>query len=225
MERNINLVSVYVLTAYDILTLGCTLTAQLSSPKEDTMDTQVVRMPQIRRENKNFVIEENVDAVKWPQECANCGGPAEEIDSLRMSKEFKGIGKIKVEVKGIPYCRVCFPKIRAGKLLDQIHLAVTFLIGIPLGILLIALMMTSENVQFICCGLVFLVALLIGYGLAWLLVKLPAKILFGKKIAEPVGGRLIEEKKKDGKEGISVVLTIPREDFALKFAELNKVRA
>jgi hypothetical protein len=185
------------------------------------MEAEVVRVPQIRREKKNIVIEENIDAVKWPHECANCGGPAEKTDSLTMNKNFKGLGKINVEIKDIPYCQACFPKIRAGKTLNTVRLVFTFLIGIPLGILLIVQMMNDENVQFIFCGLVFLIALLVGYGLSWLFIKLPAKLLFGKKLAEPVDGRLIEEKKKDGKQGISVVITIPRESFAAKFVELN----
>lgn len=185
------------------------------------MDTQ---MPQVRRAKRNFVVEENIGAVRWPQECANCGGSAEVFDSLRMNKKFKGVGQIEIEVKNIPYCRTCFPKIRAGKRLDQVHLVVTFLIGIPLGILLIVMAMASKDVQFIFCGLVFLMALAVGYGIAWLLVKLPAKLLLGKRIAEPVDSWLIEEKKKDGKEGVSVVLSIPREDFAVKFAELNAAK-
>lgn len=188
------------------------------------MDTQE-RLAKVRiAKGGNLVVEENVDAVKWPRECANCGGPAEVSDTLRMNKNFKGVGQIKVEVKNIPYCRACFPKIRAGQRLDKVHMVVTFLIGIPLGLLMIALMMRDQSVQFIFCGLVFLMTLAVGYGLAWLIVKLPAKLLLGKRIAEPVNGRLIEEKKADGKEGVSVVLTIPREDFAVKFAELNDAK-
>ncbi len=188
------------------------------------MDTQQERLARVRRAKKNFVVEENVDAVKWPKECANCGGPAEVSDTLRMNKNFKGVGQIKVEVKNIPYCRTCLPKIRAGQRLDRTQMVVAFLIGIPLGILLIAMMARDRSVQFIFCGLVFLMTLAVGYGIAWLLVKLPAKLLLGKRIAEPVDGWLIEEKKADGKEGVSVVLTIPREDFALKFAELNAAK-
>jgi len=191
------------------------------------MDTQSERMPQVRlSKGGNFVVEENIDALRWPEECANCGGPAQEIDTLRMNKIFKGVGEIEVK-GGIPYCRVCFPKIRAGKRLDRVHFVVSLLIGIPLGIILVAEMIALEaDVQdpIIFLGVAFILALAVGYGIAWLVVKLPAKLLLGQLIAEPVHGRLIEEKKADGKRGVSVVFTIPREDFAVKFAELNAAK-
>jgi hypothetical protein len=188
------------------------------------MDAQAVRLPQVRREKKNFVVEENIDAVKWPQECANCGGRPEVFDSLKMAKEFKGVGNVTIEVKGIPYCQSCFARVRRGKRLFIAHWVFTLVVGIPLGILWIVAMMSSQDVKLIVCGLHILVSLIIAYLLGWLIIKLPVKLILGKKLAEPVDGWPIEEKKQDGKEGLSVVLAIPREDYALKFAKLNSVR-
>ena len=66
-----------------------------------------------------------------------------------------------------------------------------------------------------------LIGIAIGYGLAWLIVKFPVKMLFRRRFAEPVDAWLIEEKKSDGKEGVSVVITIPNKDYAARFGQLN----
>jgi hypothetical protein len=197
----------------------------LQSAEEGTMDAQSVKVPRLRRAKKNFVVEENIDAVRWPQECANCGGRPEVFDSLKMAKEFKGVGNVTIEVQRIPYCQSCFPKIRRGKRLFIAHWVFTLVIGLPLGILWIVAMMSSQEVRLVVCGFHILLSLIIAYLRGWLVIKLPAKLILGKGLAKPVDGWPIEEKKQDGKEGLSVVLVIPREDYALKFAELNAARA
>jgi hypothetical protein len=187
---------------------------------ECKMDTQE-RMPRIKRRRGNFVVEENIDALRWPQECANCGGPVAQTDSLKLSKDVKGMGKIKVEVKGIPYCSACLPKIKWGKRLNSVVFVLAFVIGIPLGLLVSGLMARQQNVNFICCGLIIAVCVFIGYGIALLFAKLPAKLILGKWIAEPVDSWLIEEKKSDGKQGVSVIVSVPNKNYAAKFAQLN----
>jgi hypothetical protein len=184
------------------------------------MDVVREAKPVIRRE-KNFVVEENLGAVQWPEQCALCGGRVEHRDALSLKEKFKGLGQIHVEVAGIPYCAPCFRKISAGKRINQAVWVVTLVLGIPLGIILSLLAMRDQSVKFVFCGMVFAMALLIAYGLAWLLIKLPAKVLFGKRIAEPVGAWLITEKKRDGREGVSVVIAIPNKVYADAFAQLN----
>lgn len=63
----------------------------------------------------------------------------------------------------------------------------------------------------------------IGYGLAWLLVRLPARIILRNRMVEPIVAWLITEKKSGGREGISLVIAIPNKDFSGKFASLNGV--
>jgi hypothetical protein len=172
---------------------------------------------------KNFVVEENLTAVTWPQECAVCGGPPDIKDAISLKENFKGFGEIKVEVAGIPYCSVCFPRIRAGKRLNRLVWALSFVFGIPIGLLLIFAALTNENTSFVMCGILIALGWAVGYGLAWLSVKLPAKILLKKRIIEPVDAWLIKEEKKDKKEGISVVIAIPNKQYASKFAQANSV--
>jgi hypothetical protein len=191
------------------------------------VETIAERKPTVRFA-KNFIVEENLDAVQWPQECAACGNPGSVTDSISLEEDFKGFGKIHVEVPGIPYCQDCFPRIRTGKRLKGLMTTLTWILGIPIGILFIVLSYTSNEVQpmqtrFIFCGLLLLLGLAAGYGLAWLFVKLPAKIFLKKKFIEPVDAWLIKEQKKDKKEGISVVIAIPNKIYRRKFAALNGV--
>ncbi len=186
------------------------------------MDTIAEMKPTIRFE-KNFIVEENLTAITWPQECAVCGGPVDIKDAISLKENFKGFGVIKVEVAGIPYCSDCFPRIRAGKRLNKLVWALMFVIGIPIGLLLILAAMTNQNTSVVLCGFLIVLGLAVGYGLAWLFVKLPAKILLKKRIIEPVDAWLIKEEKKDKKEGISVVIAIPNKQYAGKFAQANGV--
>jgi hypothetical protein len=200
---------------------------------------------QIRHEKKKFIVEGKpivgkpvpadiksemqglTDALKWPQECANCGRPAKMTDTLIETVSLEDTGAVKaaisVAVKGIPYCEVCFPKIKKSQNIFFIQLIVTFLIGIPLSILLIKIQGESDS-PFIFCGMLTALSIAIGYGLSWLLVKLPAKIFMKDKIAEPVKGNLIEEVKAGGNKIVSLVLSIPNEGYASKFAELNGIQ-
>lgn len=64
--------------------------------------------------------------------------------------------------------------------------------------------------SFVFCGFIYVISLLIAYGLALLLIKLPVKTILRQRIAEPVDAWLITEKKRDGREGLSVLLGIPQ---------------
>jgi uncharacterized protein (DUF983 family) len=184
------------------------------------MDEQAPRVPKIRHE-KNFIVEENIDALQWPPECAACGGPAEVRDKISLKERFKGFGEIKVEVDGIPYCLECQPKIRASRRMDKAVMAVALIIGIPVGLLVLVSMMQDRNVTFIYLPCIFIPVLLLAYGLAWLLISFPIKSILRHRFVEPVSARLIEEQKSSGSKGISVVIEIPNKDYAEKFAQLN----
>lgn len=176
--------------------------------------------PRIRR-NKNLIVEEGLEVLAWPQECATCGGAVERTDALALKSKFKNLGEISITVAGIPYCQTCYRKISAGKRLNQIVLIVAIVIAIPIALFMILAALRDQNVTFVWCGLIFFLAFLLGYGLAWLLIKLPVKTFLRKLITEPVDAWLISEKKRDGKEGISVVISIPNKHYADKFFALN----
>ena len=183
------------------------------------------KVPKIRRKN-NFIVEQNLECIQWPQECCACGGPPEHTEDVRLKKKFKNYGEIKVQVNSIPYCQVCADRSRITKTVDAIVRVLAFVFGIPLGLFLIVLSARNSSTQIIFLGLIFLLAIAIGYGIAWLLVKLPAKIILRKRMVEPVDAWLIEDdEKSDGKKGLSVVIAIPNKTYADKFAALNGVPA
>lgn len=194
-----------------------------NSERRLAMETNAVEKPTIRF-LKNFIVEENLAAVSWPHECAACGGVAEVEDDIPLKENFKGFGEVRVEVAGIPYCLECFPRIRAGKRLNKLVWTFSIIFGIPIGILLIMAAMTNQNTSFVMCGLLIALGWAAGYGLAWLFIKLPARVLLKKRIIEPVDAWLIKEEKKDKREGISVVLSIPNKQYAQKFALANGVQ-
>lgn len=187
------------------------------------MEHQSGRKALVHRAKGNFVVEENIGNVQWPQQCAVCGGPAETTDCLHLHSTFKALGKIDVDVDGIPYCRECFPKVHRGKVLERVRTALAFVLGIPLGLYLIVLSMQqrSSGSKFVWIGMIMVLALAAGFGLSWLIVDFPIRRLFRRQFAKPVDAWLIEENKSDNREGISVVISIPNEDYAAAFAGLN----
>ena len=187
------------------------------------MDVQPARKAVVHRVKANFVVESNIGDVQWPQQCAACGGPAETTDDLRLHGTFKGLGRIDVDVHGIPYCRQCLPNVRRGKALERIRTAVAFVLGVPLGLYLIILSMQQQTSgsRFVWVGMIMVLALAAGFGLSWLLVDVPVRALFKRKFVKPVDAWLVQEKKADDREGISVVISIPNKDYAALFASLN----
>ncbi len=173
---------------------------------------------------KNFIVEQHLDAVRWPQTCCSCGQPAEVYDNLQLKEKFKNYGEIRVQVTGIPYCQQCAKRSRTGKLVNRAVYVAAFIIGIPLAVLLILAASRSSSTRFIFCGLIIVLSLLVGYGLAWLLIKLPVKLILRKRLVEPVDAWIIEDDaKSDGTKGVSVVISIPNKRYAASFAELNGV--
>ncbi|MHB1355724.1 MAG: hypothetical protein ACYCZF_07080 [Anaerolineae bacterium] len=183
------------------------------------------KVPKIRRKN-NFIVEQNLESICWPKECCTCGGPPDHTEDVHFKKKFKNYGEIKVQVNGIPYCQVCASRIRITKAIDAIVRVLAYVIGVPLGIFLVVLSAKSSSTKFIFLGLIFLIAIGIGYVLAYLLVRPPAKIILRKRMVEPVDAWMIEDdEKSDGKKGLSVVIDIPNKTYADKFAVINGVSA
>jgi len=172
---------------------------------------------------ENFVVEENIDSIRWPQECSVCGGAVEQTDDIKLKKKFKNFGEINVDVLGIPYCKACFAKSRRTKFLDNVTLVISLILGIPLSILAIVASMATPGTQFVWFGLIFVLVIGICYGVVWLVVKFPIRALFKGHFVDLVNAWLIEEKKSDGREGVSVVIEIPNKVYANKFAQLNEV--
>jgi hypothetical protein len=99
---------------------------------------------------------------------------------------------------------------------------IAFVIGIPLAIFAIGQVLTGRsNTSIISWGWAFVLCIAIGYGIAWLFIKLPFKLVLGKRLVESVGAGLLEEKKSDGRKGVSTVISIPRKSYADKFAQVN----
>jgi hypothetical protein len=185
------------------------------------MEPYPEKKPVIRFQ-KNFIVEENLTSIVWPPECENCGGPVEVKDTIALKENYKSFGTIKVDVAGIPYCNYCFSRVKRGKRVNRLQTILTYVIGIPIGIGIIIMAMADQDTTVVLLGVCLVLGVLIGYGISWLIVKLPSK-LFGKRILEPVSAYLWQDKKKDGKEGISVLIEIPNKAYASKFAATNGV--
>jgi hypothetical protein len=188
------------------------------------MDSQTDRRPKVRR-GKNFVVEENIDTIRWPPVCSNCGGRVEQTENIALRQRYKTFGQISVEVVGIPYCRNCFTKSRTADRLDTVIVILTFLSGVPLGFLFTAWAIQGgtrgSSPTIIWLAMTFGLAIAICYGLLSLLLKRPIKFFFRDRFVDPVSAWLIEEKKSSGQQGLSVVIAIPNKRFADQFAQLN----
>ncbi|MBA4384504.1 MAG: hypothetical protein C0410_07190 [Anaerolinea sp.] len=186
-------------------------------------DISLERKAKIRRLKANFVIEENVDAIKWPAECSACGGLPQAFDEIRMEKKYKNFGLIKTSLSHIPYCENCFKKVIATKRLDKAVWILALIFGIPLGLFLSALMANEPGAKIVCLGLLVGLGVAIAWGIFWLIIRFPIKSIFKNRYTEHIDAWIIEEKKSDQTEGLSVVVSIPNKTFAQKFANLNGV--
>lgn len=185
------------------------------------MDLLPERKARVRRE-RNFVIEENIDVVKWPGECSVCGAAPLVMDSIKMEKKYKNFGIVRSELKGIPYCVSCFGKVKATRRLDKAVMILALIFGIPLGLFLSYLSSQQPGTRLICLGLLVVA----GVGIAWvffyLLIRYPIKAIFKNRYVEYIDAWLFEDVKTGAREGLSVAVSIPRKEFADKFAVLNE---
>ena len=81
-----------------------------------------------RKNDKWFVVEENLEAIKWPQECSWCGDLVERFDCLRVKGKFKDAGQIQNEIAGIPYCKQCIGRSRLTGVLNNIVIIMAFVV-------------------------------------------------------------------------------------------------
>lgn len=205
----------------------------------------------VRREKKGFIIpgipivgkpiaadiktdlQGKADTIQWPQECANCGGLAQKIDMFTETTMLKGTGPVQASVavvfKGIPYCNVCYPKIKNAQNISFWQLVVTGLVGVGLSIYSVNYAGNNPisfdlggglSMESIPCGGLIILSFLVAYALSWLVVRLPAAILLKGKVAKPVKGSL-EDNDTGGSRSVNLVLSIPNEEYAAKFAQLN----
>ncbi len=176
----------------------------------------------IMRHEKNFIVEKNIAAVQWPQECSVCGKTYDQKENLKLKTKFKSLGEIQVNVDGIPYCKVCFSKTKSYNRLDTVAWVITIILAIPIFILgLTGMAQNSSGNTVIFLGMYFLLSVAIAYGIVWLLIKLPIRKLFKNRFAKPVSAWLIEDDRPDKTKGVSVVIAIPDKTYAGKFAALN----
>ena len=210
-------------------TKGQTLTST-SSPF-NTSQTGLVtgtqfKGPKVRRDKGSFIIEDNLDAIQWPEECSSCGGVAEHHETLKLKEKFKDQGQVQVEVGGIPYCKKCIRRARWTNRLNNLVITVALIIGIALTLFTklqeFAGRSSGTSVPW---WLTFLVCIAIGYGISWLIFKMPFKLLLRKRLVEPITAWLMEDLKSDGQQGISVAISIPQKSYAEKFAQMNVTAA
>lgn len=190
-----------------------------------TMDKSI----KIRHENQELIIagtsnnkelQSRMNAIQWPQECASCGGPVQKHDSFIETESFGFTNSASVYVNGIPYCGACFAKAKRFRRIDSWRWIVTFLIAAPVVYLLFSGGEGSRYSLWMLCrsSAIFM---LISYGLAWLIVTLPARHFMKGNILTPVKGKLFEEVGPDGSKVVSLALSIPNQVFAAKFFDLN----
>lgn len=180
--------------------------------------------PKVRRD-KNFIVEENLDAIQWPQECSWCGGAVEHLETLNLKEKFKDKGQVQAEVVGIPYCKKCAVRARWTNRLNSLVLILALIIGIALTIFAKIQEITGASDTSTPWWLAFVVCFAIGYGITWLFIKLPFKLALRKRLVEPVTAWLMEDLKSDGQQGASVVISIPQKGYAEKFAQMNVTAA
>ncbi len=188
------------------------------------MDAAVERKAKIRKAGGGFVVEENVDAVKWPHECVVCGAAPMLTDDINLARKMKNVGQVRTQVKGIPYCETCFKKVKATRRLDMVVYILALVFGIPLGLFFTSFSANTPGTQFVCCGLLMVA----GIGIAWLvfylIIRFPVKSIFKDKfVEETVTASLNEITRLDGSQGFNVSISITRPEYAGKFNDLNEV--
>lgn len=188
------------------------------------MDAVAERKAKIRKVGGAFVVEENVDAVKWPHECVVCGAVPTLTDDINLTRKMKNVGQVRTQVKGIPYCEPCFKKVKATRRLDMVVYVLALVFGIPLGIFLTSLSANTPGTQFVCCGLLIAAGIVIAWLVFYLIIRFPVKSIFKNKfVEETVTASLNEVTRLDGSQGFNIGISITRPEYAQKFSDLNEV--
>jgi len=188
------------------------------------MDAVVERKAKIRKSGGGFVVEENVDAVKWPHECVVCGAAPTMTDDIHLARKMKNVGQVRTQVTGVPYCDTCFKKVKATRRLDTAVYILALVFGIPLGLLLTSFAANAPGSQFVCCGLLMAAGIVIAWLVFYLIIRFPVKSIFKDKfVEEVVTASLNEVTRLDGSQGFNVSISITRPEYAQKFSDLNEV--
>ncbi len=193
------------------------------------MDTSIERKPKIRRgKKKKFIVEANVDAIQWPQECAACGKPVEKYDDNE-GESASFMHKYKVIPPKVPYCQTCYSKVKATKRLDTAVLFLGFIFGIPLGILLAySFFLTLEKISktdIMCLGLIGALGFVAGIKIIKFLIRGPVKSIFKNRYTGYVEFDHNYVTISDNNSVWYLEIMIPNKLYATKFGTLNSVEA
>jgi hypothetical protein len=191
------------------------------------MDTNPVSKPKIRMGKKQkFVVEEHVEAIQWPQECAACGKPAEVYDD-NADRIGSFMNCYKVTPPRVPYCNSCFKKVKATKRLDTALLFIGTLFGIPAGLLLAySFYLTLEKItktEIMCLGLIAAIGFVAGVQFIRFLIRGPVKAIFKNRYTGYVEFDDKNIKLSDAVSTWFLEISIPNKLYAAKFAALNEV--
>jgi hypothetical protein len=191
------------------------------------MEMSMERKPKIRRgKKKKFIVEANVDAIQWPQECAACGKPVEIYDD---NEDASGsfMNMYKVIPPKVPYCQTCYARVKATKRLDTAVLFLGVIFGIPLGILLAySFFLTLEKISktdIMCLGLIGAIGFVVGVNIIKFLIRGPIKSIFKNRFTGYVEFDHNSVKISDNNSVWNLEIMIPNKIYATKFATLNSV--
>lgn len=192
------------------------------------MDANIDLKPKISRGKKNkFVVEENVGAIQWPQECAACGKPVEIYDE-NPDEIGSFMNNFKVIPPKVPYCQACYSKVKNTKKLDTAVLFLGFIFGIPLGILfaysgyIMAEKITKTEIM--CMGIMGVLGLLAGIYIVRFIIRGPVKAIFRNRYIEYVEFDNKNERLSDKLSVWFLEIKIPNKTYSEKFVILNSVQ-
>ena len=191
------------------------------------MESIIELKPRIRRGKKRkFIVEENVGAIQWPQECAACGKPVEVYDDNK-DKSISFMNCYKVAPPKVPYCQTCFKKVNATKRLDTAVLFLGVIVGLPLGVFLAIMLfkyyerITKESV--FCMGSMAVVGFYVGIKLVKFIIRGPIKSIFKNRYTGYVEFEDQNKKISDNNSVWFLEIFIPNKLYSDKFAILNSV--
>jgi len=192
------------------------------------MDANIDLKPKISRGKKNkFVVEENVDAIQWPQECAACGKPVEKYDE-NLDEIGSFMNNFKAIPPKVPYCQACYSKVKNTKKLDTAVLFLGFIFGSPLGILFAySVYITAEKItktEIMCMGIMGVLGLLAGIYIVRFIIRGPVKLIFNNRYVDYVAFDYVDVKISENNSVSNLKITIPNKQYAAKFAALNSVK-
>ncbi|HYA21665.1 MAG TPA: hypothetical protein VEG31_00580 [Thermoproteota archaeon] len=164
-----------------------------------------------------FLVADNFDALKWPEVCCTCGTATDHTVDKRVEGEVAGYGRVKADIKNIPYCKECYAKTNPRGYLDLfLYLAASLAMALIVSIT-IALGYNLGIGFMILLAFAMLLLVPFGRGSARLFVRLHIMNDSLAEIEDQIQISLSEDKPG------AVVIEIPNEKCADSFAKLNNV--